>query len=99
MRYEVSVASELVGLEPDLVPYARIGRTNVSNDFADPVTFRIGDIDPTAVLAAPARSRRAEDVAPYRLLFGPNRERAYPFLCSYFPEARLIAEELCGAPA
>jgi hypothetical protein len=99
MRYEVAVATELIDIEADLIPYEEIGRTNVAGDFAQPLTFRIGSIDPTAVIAASARRARDEDVGPYRLLFGPNEDDAFPALCDYIPLEQREADTRCGAPA
>jgi hypothetical protein len=95
MRYQVAVASPLEN-QADLTAYGPISQTNVPDNFSEMVAYRIGDIDPTAVLVAPAR---AGDEAPYRLLYGPNRDEAYPAICDYFPEARLQSDEGCGAPA
>ncbi len=99
VRYQVAVATELVDLAPVLSPFAPIGRTNVPDDFSELTTFAIAGIDPTAVLAAPARAVREEDVAPYRLLYGPNSARAYPALCHYIPAEKRGDDERCGAPA
>src|SRR5215210_7041543 len=68
-RYMVAVASPLQNIESNLSPHEPIDRTNAPGDFAAFVTYRIADIDPAAVLAAPARPTRDEDVATYRLLY------------------------------
>ncbi len=99
VRYQVAVASELLDIAPDLSPFAPIGRTNVPDDFSELNAYAIAGIDPTAVLAAPARAVREEDVAAYRFLYGPNSDRAFPALCDYIPIDQRERDERCGAPA
>ena len=99
LRYTVSVAALYPGLEEDLVPFSPITRTNVPGNFAELKTFKIGDLDPTLVLAAPALPVYPEDVGSYRLLFGSNSDAAFPALCDYFTDEAKFADERCGAPA
>jgi hypothetical protein len=99
VRYSVGVANEYIDLQQDLVLHSSIARTNAPDQFAELVTFRIASLDPTAVLAAPARPVLAGDVGPYRLLFGPNSERAWPALCDYIPIEVRFGDGRCGGPA
>lgn len=99
VRYTVSVGHELVDIEPALTPFAPITRTNVPGHFSEMTTFQIRDIDPTAVLVAPAQSVLDEDVGPYRLLHGPNNANAYPALCEFIPVELRFDDRRCGAPA
>ena len=98
VRYSVGVASAYIDLEQDLAPYAPIVRTNAPGNFAELTTFRIANLDPAAVLAAPARHVSDEDVGPYRLLFGPDSDRAWPALCRYFPIELRHASDECAVP-
>ena len=98
VRYGVGAASDYIGLEQDLAPYSPITRTNAPDRFAELVTFRVADFDPTSVLAAPSRHVSDEDVGPYRLLFGPNADRAWPALCSYFPIELRQVDDRCSVP-
>jgi len=99
LRYTAGVASQYPGLEADLSAFSPITRTNAPNNFAELVTYRVGDIDPTLVLAAPALPVYPEDVGSYRLLFGSNSDAAFPALCDYFTDEAKFADERCGAPA
>lgn len=98
VRYSVGVASNYVGLEQDLAPYSPITRTNAPDRFAELTTFRIAELDPTSVLAAPARQDSDEDVGPYRLLFGPTSDHAWPALCGYFPIEVRQTDNRCSVP-
>lgn len=99
VRYTVGIAHELVEIEPDLTPFAPITRTNVPEQFSEMTTFQIRGIDPADVLVAPAKPVLDEDVAPYRLLYGPTSNRAYPALCDYIPIQLRLGDDRCGAPA
>jgi hypothetical protein len=99
VRYGVAAAHELVDIASDLTPFAPIARTNVPGYFSDMNTFQIRGIDPTAVLVAPAKPALDEDVGPYRLLYGPNSDRAFPALCDYIPIELRLDDDRCGAPA
>jgi hypothetical protein len=94
-RYSVSVASDLRNIEDVLSSHAPIDRTNSPDWFSELVTYRIAEIDPTAVLAAPAQAIVEEDVGPYRLLYGPNSEDAWPQMCLYLPERDRAADQRC----
>jgi hypothetical protein len=61
--------------------------------------FQIRGIDPTYVLAAPATPVLDQGVGPYRLLYGPDSNRAFPALCDYIPIQLRLSDERCGAPA
>ncbi len=95
-RYQVAIATALEVGEGDLTPYGPISQTNRSEGFSELTAYRVGDIDPSAVLVARAA---AGDGAPYRLLFGPNEDEAFPALCDYIPLEQRQADTRCGAPA
>ena len=84
VRYAVSVARGSLVTERDLTPFAPIARTNVPSYFTAQTAFQIGDISPTSLLAAPAARVFNEDDSPYRILWGPESESAFPEACRYF---------------
>ena len=100
-RYGVGTRTQLVDAEDALTPYGDIERTNVPEHFAEMTAYSLSGIDPALVLVARS-GPTPDDGGPYRLMFvigGGDSDAAWPAICRYFPEDKLIADDRCGAPA
>lgn len=96
-RYSIGASRDLIGVEPDLVRFGLISRTNAPDYFADLTVFAIGDIDPSAVLVARSAPQAQDDAGPYRLLFAfrGNTDPAWPALCRYLTAELRAAQPEC----
>ncbi len=99
VRYTISVARGVAVDEADLTAYARMNRTNVPDYFSDLQTYTIEGIPPAAILVAPSASVLDEDDSAYRILWGPDKESAFPALCDYLTDSEKSIQEECSAPA
>jgi hypothetical protein len=99
MRYEVSGARGVTVTAAQLEAYKPITRSNVPGHFTELTTFRVADIAPEAILFAPATHVSDEDDSPYRILWGPEKEAAYPGICGYLAEAETRIMDGCGGVA
>jgi hypothetical protein len=86
-RYSVSVARGIELTDADVTAYKPIVQTNSPGAFAETMTYQIAGIPPDAVLAARAAHLMDEDDSQFRLLWGPQRNTAFPDLCGYFTAA------------
>ena len=96
-RYSIGASRDLIGVEPHLVRFGLISRTNAPDYFADLTVFAIGDIDPSAVLVARSAPQAQDDAGPYRLLFAfrGNTDPAWPALCRYLTAELRAAQPEC----
>lgn len=94
-RYSVSVARGIVLTEADVTTYKPIVQTNSPTAFAETMTYQIAGIPPDAVLAARAAHLMDGDNSQFRLLWGPQRDAAFPVLCAYFNAAEQSILDEC----
>ena len=95
-RYSVSVARGIVLTDAHVTAYKPIVQTNSPSAFAETMTYEIAGIPPDAVLAARAAHLMDGDDSQFRLLWGPERDTAFPDLCAYFNAAEQSILDGCG---
>jgi len=94
--YLVSIAQSLVLSDGDLVSFGEISDTIVPEAFSDRGVLRLRGIDPRVILVA----RSGDDGnGPYRLLWGPDRDAAFPGLCPYLDVRSRDATDECRMSA
>lgn len=88
VEYLVSAPAKLP-IRQDLTEHGTLRSPYASDWFVDRIAYSVRNIDPLAVLVARGVSI-PPDVQPdpdlYRVLWGPNREKAYPAICAYFED-------------
>ena len=97
MTYILSDTPILPTVDDDLTAYAQIAVTNSEHRFADREVYAITGIDPAAALIARAADNQDQN-GPYVVLYGPDKEDAFPALCDYIPVEMRPSDGSCSAP-
>ncbi len=89
--YLVSIAQSLVLSDGDLVEFGDISDTPVPELFGERGVWRLQGFDPSTVLVA---RNGADGNGPFRLLWGIDREAAFPAICPYLDvQTRDVTDE------
>jgi hypothetical protein len=95
VRYAVSGAVELPGIEANLTPYAEISRANSSAYFADNTALAIDGVDPSVLLVVRS-SVSQEDPGPFRELWSMTDDPFPVGFCQFMEPSRRATQPECG---